>query len=177
MRRYRGAHRLFADPRPNLLARPRRLPRAVLYLPQQVRRQSRKARVKTLPQMARPSQAQRIKAARDAARELDLAKQRVTVRCAHCKGPGRRFKFTGAVREASERFAEHRAQAHPELTPIELCKTTQRRSRRRAAVGMASNTRDGFYARREYQSPQELREREELRRLARTDLAPIDEAA
>jgi hypothetical protein len=42
--------------------------------------------MRTLPQMARPSQAERIKAARDAARELDLAKQRVTVRCAHCSG-------------------------------------------------------------------------------------------
>jgi hypothetical protein len=139
--------------------------------------------MRTLPQMARPSQAERIKAARDAARELDLAKQRVTVRCAHCSGRGngsrrgRPFQFTGPIREAHERFAVHRAEAHPELTPLDKLQTSQKRTQRRAVGGKMSAPREGNYAKREFQTAEELREREALRRLTRSDLASIDEEA
>lgn len=131
-----------------------------------------------MPQMARVGQGARIKRAHAEQRERELSKQRVTVRCAHCTGKGnhgrigRPFQFTGPVHEAQQRFAEHRARAHPELPTLEAKAKAQRRLQRQ--VPGVSRTRGGYHARREFLDPDELREREVLRRETRSDLLPLD---
>ncbi len=128
-----------------------------------------------MPQMARAGQGARIKRAWAEQHERELAKQRVTVRCAHCTGSGRGFKFTGSIAEAGARFADHRARAHPELAPLEQIRASQRRHRRVEVTKQAAGqVTVGYTGRREFASPEELREREELRRLVRSDLPPLD---
>jgi hypothetical protein len=135
----------------------------------------------SMPQMARAGQGARIKQAHAQQRAAELAKQRVTVRCAHCTGPGnhgrigRPFQYTGPILEAQQRFAQHRARAHPELPGLEQIRVQQRRHRRDGVTKQASGQFVVSYGtRREFATPEELREREELRREVRSDLPPLD---
>lgn len=105
-------------------------------------------------------------------------RQRVTVRCAHCPqhGAGRGFKFTGPVGEARVRFAEHRAKAHPELVSLDQAKLEQAKKRRIRTSKEQAIRANGYMQRREFLTPDELQQREILRREARSDLPPLDTA-
>lgn len=97
-------------------------------------------------------------------------RQHVTTRCLHCSG--RRFKFTGTLRHGQAALAAHRLEQHPELPPLdEAAKTTRRKQRAEAPGKHPYHVVDT--APRHLADPQELLEREILRRLNRTDLPAL----
>jgi hypothetical protein len=110
-------------------------------------------------------------------------RQHVTTRCGHCRPHGGRdrgpdsgrFTFTGTLRAGQAALAQHRLEQHPELPPLhEDAKTTRRKQRAELVGHHALNVADTPL--RHLATPEELREREILRRLVRSDLPAIEKA-
>src|SRR5262249_34476826 len=107
----------------------------------------------------------------DMLREV-IAAQHITVRCAHC----RRFRYDGPLLGAQQQFAAHRADKHPELQPLALVKAEQKKARRIANSQRRPSASNMFQNRRDQSTVRELAEREQLRRLVRSDLPPTEAA-
>lgn len=65
--------------------------------------------------------------------------QTVTTRCLHCTN-GRRFKYTGKIREGQARLQLHRDVAHPELEPLEQARIRSSRKLRRMRTTQHAGT-------------------------------------
>jgi hypothetical protein len=99
-------------------------------------------------------------------------RQHVRTCCLFCPTRGRTaFVFTGTLWEGRAALAKHRAEKHPELQPLEQAMQRTRRRLRSDYTGERSYSVDS--APRHLSSPEELAEREILRRMTRSDLPAL----